>query len=282
MTERALRELVDTHAHLDVAPLDAAAWQRAHASGVVAALTMGVDPAQWPAAIRLGKSLPGVRHALGIHPQAVPGLDDPALDAALDVLPDLLRGTGAIAIGECGLDGPAGELSRQLRVVRRHLDIARATRLPIVLHVFKLHGPMVELLREVGALPGGGVVHSYSGPAELVKRYLDANLAVSFAGAITRSNAKKPLAAARAVPLDRLLLETDAPYQPAGADARDRTHGDPSDLHAVLAAVAAARGDDRAALAAATTANAARVFPGLLSPAPAPAVRGRTGSGDRS
>jgi TatD DNase family protein len=255
--------MIDTHVHLDVAPLDAAAWERARAKGVEAALTMGVEPKQWPAAIRLSRALAGVRHALGIHPQAVPTLDDAELDAALDVLPDLVESTGAIAVGECGLDAPSAEIDRQTRVLRRHLEIAKTLKKPVCLHVFKLHGPMIDLLRDVGALFAGGVVHSYSGSAELVKAYVDANLHVSFAGSITRDNAKKPVLACRAVPDDRLLVETDAPYQPAGADARDRTHGEPSDLARVIEAVARARDVSIESIAAFTTRNARRLFAGL-------------------
>ena len=255
--------MIDTHVHLDVAPLDVAAWTRARDRGVEAALTMGVEPKQWPAVIRLARALPGVKHALGIHPQAVPSLDDAALDAALDVLPDLITSTGALAVGECGLDAPSGEMDRQTRVLRRHLEIAKALKKPVCLHVFKIHGPMVDLLRSFGPLDAGGMVHSYSGPAELVKAYVDANLHVSFAGSITRSNAKKPVLACRAVPDDRLLAETDAPYQPAGADARDRSHGEPADLVAVIEAMASARDASVDDVAALTTTNARRLFAGL-------------------
>lgn len=257
--------LVDTHVHLDVAPLDARAWQSARDVGVVAALTMGVDPKQWPRTIELARALHGVKHALGIHPQAIPELDDDAIDLALDVLPDLIESTGAVAVGECGLDAPSQHVDRQTRVLRRHFEIAKTLKKPVCLHVFKIHGPMVDLLREIGPLPSGGVVHSYSGSAELVKAYVEANLCVSFAGSITRSNAKKPLLASRAVPDDRLLVETDAPYQPAGDDARDRSHGAPSDLRAVVEAVARARDATVEEIAALTTANARRVFPGLVA-----------------
>lgn len=253
-------EVVDTHVHLDVAPLDESAWRAAHDRGVTAAITMGVSPSQWPTVIRLSRQLEGVHHALGIHPQAIPELDDAALDTALDALPDLVESTGAIAIGECGLDGPSGDIDRQLRALRAHLAIAKTLKKPVCLHVFKMHGPMVDLLREIGPLDAGGVVHSYSGSAELVKRYVDANLCVSFAGAITRSNAKKPLLACVAVPEARLLLETDAPFQPTGSDARDRKFGEPADIFSSLETIARARGTTMEKLAEVTTANAKRVF----------------------
>ncbi|MEO7092945.1 MAG: TatD family hydrolase [Polyangiales bacterium] len=254
-----MRSLVDTHVHLDASPLDDDAFARAREAGVVSAIAVGVAPASWTRTIQVARAS-GVSHALGIHPQVVPELDDAALDHALARLPALLLESGAVAIGECGLDLPAGDLERQRRVLLVHLEIARAMHLPISLHVWKAHGPAIALLRDFGTLPAGGVAHSYSGSPELVRDYLDRGLSISFAGGITRSNAKKPILAARAVPLDRLVIETDAPYQPTGADARDRKHGEPHDLGAVLAALAAARGDDPDALAEATTENARRIF----------------------
>jgi TatD DNase family protein len=123
-----------------------------------------------------------------------------------------------------------------------------------------VHGPALSLLREFGKLPAGGVVHSYSGSAELVRDYLKLGWSFSFAGAVTRSNAKRPLDAARAVPLEHLVVETDAPFQPTGADARDRKRGDPADLRQVVEALAIARGVDVEELAGRTTANARRIF----------------------
>ena len=253
------RALFDTHVHLDSAPLDERAFAPAREAGVVSAVAVGVSPAGWSRTIEVARAA-GVSHALGIHPQVVPELDDRTLDDALARLPSLLRESGAVAIGECGLDVPSGDLERQKRVFLAHLEIARSLHLPISLHVWKAHGPAVALLRDFGALPGGGVAHSYSGSAELVRDYLARGLCISFAGGITRSNAKRPKLAARAVPIDRLVIETDAPFQPAGADARDRKHGEPRDLGLILEALAAARGDDPDELAERTTDNARRIF----------------------
>jgi TatD DNase family protein len=278
VTEASPPTLVDTHAHLDDAALHddlEARWAAARAVGVVAALAVGVAPASWARTIAVARALPGVRAALGIHPQVVPELDDATLHAALAALPERLLEAGAAAVGECGYDGAYPDRDRQLVALRAQLEIARALRLPVSLHVFGpgAHGTMLSVLRETGVLPAGGAVHGYSGSAELVREYVRLGLCISFAGAITRSNARRPLVAARAVPLDRLLVETDAPFQPTGADARDRRCGEPADLPEVVEALARARGEPAAAIAAATTRNALRTFP-QLSPlalaAPAP------------
>jgi TatD DNase family protein len=261
--------IIDTHVHLDVEPLDDAAWAAARAAGVCAALAVGVAPATWERTIAAARRLEGVGLALGIHPQVVPALDDAAIDDALARLPSLLVETGAAAVGECGLDGPSGEMDRQRRVLLAQLRIAREAHLPISLHVFRAHGPAIDLLRAFGPLPAGGVVHGYSGPAELVPRYLAAGLSISFAGAITRSNARRPILAARVVPAEHLLIETDAPYQPTGADARDRKYGEPRDLRDVVRVLARVRGEEEEEVARRTTGNALRIFPRLGSgPAP--------------
>ncbi|MGZ3416489.1 MAG: TatD family hydrolase [Polyangiales bacterium] len=253
--------MIDTHVHLDSDAFGegaAAVWDAARARGVTGALAVGVEPASWERTIATAHALPGVSLALGIHPQVVPHLDDATIARALRDLPDLLEKHGAHAVGEIGLDGPAGDPERQERVMLAQLDIARQMHLPVSLHVFKLHGRALELLRAFGSMQG--VAHSYSGSSELVRDYLGLGWSISFAGSITRSNARKPIAACRAVPLERLVVETDAPFQPTGADARDRKRGDPGDLGDVIAAIARARDLDPEAVAAATTANARRIF----------------------
>lgn len=253
--------LIDTHVHLDHDAFDGdEVWSAARARGVERAIAVGVDPSSWPRTVAIAKRLPNVSCALGIHPQVVPHLDDAAIDAAIRALPQLLADSSAAAVGEIGLDGPAGDLDRQKRALLAQLDVAKQLHLPVSLHVFKVHGAALDLLRAFGPLPHGGVVHSYSGSAELVRAYVKLGWSISFAGAITRSNAKKPLEAARAVPAEHLVIETDAPFQPTGADARDRKRGEPADLIEVAEAVARARSEDVADVAARTTANAHRIF----------------------
>lgn len=254
--------MIDTHVHLDDAAFEdvSAVWDQARAAGVTNAIAVGVHPASWQRTIEVSR-LPGVDFALGIHPQVVPDLTDDAVERALKALPALLH--DAVAIGECGLDGPTGQLDRQERILRAHLGLARELKLPVSLHVLRVHGPALKLLKSIGAVEHG-VLHSYSGSAELVREYLELGWSFSFAGAITRSNARRPLDAVRAVPLEHLLAETDAPFQPTGADARDRKRGDPADLPEVIAALAAARSADPLEIAEHTTANARRIFTRLL------------------
>jgi TatD DNase family protein len=219
-----------------------------------------VAPERWAALAALARATPGVHFGLGIHPQALPELDPRDDDRHLAELDVALARGGAVAVGECGLDGPSlaagASVERQVRVLRAHLVLARAHRLPVVLHCLKLHGPLLALLREE-PLPAGGVLHSYSGGAEQVKAYLALGLHFAFAGPVTYAGARRPLDAIRAVPPDRLLLETDAPDQ---TPRPHRGRNEPAFLPEIAAAIARATGRALAEVDTATTSNARSLF----------------------
>ncbi|HEX4417570.1 MAG TPA: TatD family hydrolase [Kofleriaceae bacterium] len=252
--------LIDTHCHLDVAAFDAdrdAVIARATAAGVAGMLIPAIRPRTWDALRALAgrHAGAGVRAAFGIHPQIVPALDPDEL--AGDLTARLIAAAhDACAIGECGLDGATGAHELQERLFRAHLRAARATGKPLVIHVLRAHDAAPRILRDEG--PVTGVMHSYSGGADLVPVYAGLGLAFSFAGPVTYGNARRPLEAARAVPADLLLAETDAPDQAPHAHRGGRS--EPAFVADVIAGLAAARGADPAELAALTTANARRLF----------------------
>lgn len=213
--------MIDTHCHLDLdafADDRAATIARATAAGVTGMLVPAVRPASWDALVELCAlhAAAGVRGALGLHPQLVPaevrgpvdveGLAEAIRQAAADR-------PGIVAIGECGLDGGTGSLDLQIAVLRAHVRAARALRLPLVIHVLRAHDAAPRILREERVSEVGGVLHSYSGGADLVGPYAELGLAFSLAGPVTYENARRPVEAARAIPADLLLAETDAPDQ---------------------------------------------------------------------
>ena len=254
--------VIDTHCHLDTPAFDAdldAVLSRAVAAGIRGMLVPAIRPRTWPALAELAARAhgAGVRCALGIHPQIVPELAPDELAGDLEQrLADAITEAHAVAVGECGLDGGTGSLDLQERLFRAHIRVARALRLPLVIHVLRAHDAAPRILREEG--PVEGVLHSYSGGAELVPVYRALGLAFSFAGPISYANARRPVEAARSIPPELLLVETDAPDQ--APDGHRGGRSEPAFLPAVVAGLAAARGISVEDAAALTAANARRVF----------------------
>jgi TatD DNase family protein len=252
--------VIDTHCHLDLAAFDAdrdAVVARATAAGVTGILVPAIRPRTWDAVRELARrhAAAGVRHALGIHPQIVPELLPGEL--AGDLTARLAEAAhDAVAIGECGLDGGTGARALQEQIFRAHVRAARDTGKPLVVHVLRAHDAAPRILRDDG--PVTGVLHSYSGGADLVAVYRDLGMAFSFAGPVTYGNARRPIAAARAVSDALLLAETDAPDQSPEPHRGGRS--EPAYVADVIAGLAAARGASAADLAALTTANARRIF----------------------
>ena len=265
---------IDTHAHLDLPRFgdDAdrrAAAARAQTAGIVAVVIPGVEPAGWDrllvSAARLRESAPfvGFHTALGIHPQALPEIGSGRDTDHCDQLERrvLAAPAGMVAIGECGLDfgvevEAGAPRARQIAVLSAHLALARRTGLPLLLHCLRAHAVLLELLRAAPVPPS--ILHSWSGSAELAALFCRAGHYISFAGSVTLPRARRPLDAARAVPADRLLLETDSPDQTPFT--RRPARNEPAFLIEVATAVAAARGEPLDLLAEQSTANARRVL----------------------
>jgi TatD DNase family protein len=262
--------VIDTHCHLDVAAFDqdrAEVLRRAQAAGVAGILVPAIRPRTWTALVGLAHAEPLVRAALGVHPQVVPELD--AGELAEDLPTQLARaideaGPRIVAVGECGLDGATGDRDRQEHIFRAHIRAARMVKRPLVIHVLKAHDLAPRILREERAGDVGGVLHSYSGGEHLIAIYRDLGMCFSFAGPVTYDNARKPLAAARAVADELLLAETDAPDQAPAARRGGRS--EPAFVADVIAGLARARGTTAADMARLTTTNATRLFGEFTSP----------------
>lgn len=254
--------MFDSHCHLDDALFDRdrdAAIARARAAGVIGVLVPAIRPRTWPALRALAAAEPLLRLAIGIHPQIVPELDaDERLDA--DAIARAAADAGACAIGECGLDGGTADRDGQEQLFRAQLRAARALGRPVIIHVMRAHDVAPRILREERVDEVGGVLHSYSGGADLVPVYRELGLAFSFAGPVTYPEARRPIAAARAVPDALLLAETDAPDQAPAPHRGGRS--EPAYVREVIAGLARARDQDVAHVAAITTANAQRLFGG--------------------
>lgn len=258
--------LFDTHVHLDaganvLAPGELV--ERAAAVGVTDLLLVGVEPDNWARCATIAHAMPSVHLGLGIHPQAVRGLDDATIDDALERLPALLRQTGAVAVGEIGLDylwdkDPI-QRQRQRDVLIRQLDMAVALDLPVSLHALRSLEPLLALWRAHPArrrLPA--ILHSFSGSAEQVPMFAAEGLCFAFSGSVTWTGARRTPNAARVVPDELLLLETDAPYQPPHPLEPGPCR--PDHLAQVLQRVAELRGASPEHIAELTWANARRTL----------------------
>lgn len=249
--------LYDTHCHLDTPAFDADRAEviaRAVAAGVTGMLVPAIRPRTWPALRAMARG--PIRIALGIHPQVVPELGaDELAEVTAEAIARAVTEAGACAVGECGLDGATGARELQEELLRAHVRAARLARRPVVIHILRAHDAAPRILREERVHEVGGVMHSYSGGADLVPVYRDLGLHFSFAGPVTYPNARKPLEAARAVPDELLLAETDAPDQTSRGG-----RSEPAFVADVVAALAAARGISPEAMAALTTKNACRLF----------------------
>lgn len=249
--------LVDSLAHLhDPRITDLSGLlQRAAGAGIHDIVSACVDPRQpapaWPStSVRLWR-------AIGLHPHAI---DPTAWRGPLDVLTRDAPGPDVVAVGEIGLDArptmPEARLQEQVFI--EQLGIAAGLGLPVIVHCVRRFGRLLELVSAQGPLPHGGVLHGFSGPAELVPRFVALNFSFSFGALVTRPNAARCRAAAQAVPDDRLLVESDAPDRPPeGVSARC---GEPAHLPKILSVLADLRGIDAATLGARTAAVARRLY----------------------
>ena len=267
--------LVDSHAHLQAEAFAADSGQViavARAAGVARLLVPGWDVASSVAAVALAKGH-RLDAAAGIHPHVASGADDEAWAQVVG----LADGPTVVAVGETGLDYDRGFSPRvaQLVSLRRHLLLGRALGKPVILHCRSAPGTRDahdDVLRELAAAGAGtpdwptrggrppALLHSFSGPLEYAERALAMGLAVSFSGLVFRAGEGASAQVARLVPVDRLLVETDAPYlSPPGAP---RRRNEPAWVAVTLRWLAEQRGEEPDALGEQLVAGYDRIFGG--------------------
>lgn len=250
--------MIDTHCHLDVERFDAdrdAVLQRAWAAGVEAVIVPAIGPDAWDALLEWPLRDARVQVGLGVHPQLVPSLPEADDERNLARLDELLASPHAIAVGECGLDAATGSLERQERILRAHFALARKHHKPLLVHVLRAHPQFQKVIASEPIPEAGLLMHSYSGSHELTPRYVKYGCHFSFAGPVTFAEARRPLDALKSVPLDRLMVETDAPDQAPHPHRGSRS--EPAYVPLIVEAMSKVRGED---VRAAVTGNARRFF----------------------
>jgi TatD DNase family protein len=249
--------LVDSHSHFDAAEFDAdraAAHARARAAGVTRQVVPAVDAAGWPKLRHVCAQLPGLHPAYGLHPMYLAS----HRPEHLDELREWIGRERPVAVGECGLDFFVEGLDAGAQQVyfESQLQLAREFDLPVVVHARRAVEAAIAAIRKIGGLRG--VVHSFSGSAEQAAQLHKLGFLLGLGGPVTYDRANRLRTLVAAMPLEQLLLETDAPDQPGAGHRGERN--EPAYLPEVLDVVAELRGMGREELAAATTANAERLF----------------------
>jgi TatD DNase family protein len=247
--------LIDSHTHLDLCePSDAELVAAASAAGIVRMLTVGIDGASCRAALAAAEDFPQVYAAIGRHPNAAKGFDD----ADLAELQALAAHERCAAIGETGLDfyREGAPVEDQQRAFAAQIALARETGKPLVIHSRAADS---ETLAQLAAEADGVrvVMHCFSMP-ERLGECLQRGYAISFAGNVTYKSAAELADAAKLVPEDRLLVETDAPYLTPQVVRKQRNQ--PAFVAHTLAFIAELRGVSAEQLGAAVERNAAAVF----------------------
>jgi TatD DNase family protein len=206
-------QLADAHTHLDMPEYAADQSQiieQARQAGVGLIINVGISLENSRQVIATARKYPWIFATVGVHPHGAAGVNEKILAA----IADLLRDPGVVALGEIGLDfyrhrSPADV---QETVFRRFLDLAVSQQKPVIIHTRDATETTLAILREYRQKIYGGVMHCFSGTYEEAKAFLELGLDISFSGVLTYPNAKPLHDAARRLPLERLLIETDAPY----------------------------------------------------------------------
>jgi len=255
-------QLIDTHTHLDFEMFDddrAQVIARARNAGVERIVVLGVHAANWQRVWQLACDEPSVHAALGLHPVFLEEHQDAHVQQLRDWL-ERLRGEPKLcAVGEIGLDyyidNP--DIERQQRLLEAQLALAADFSLPVLLHVRRAHALMIATLKRY-KLERSGVIHAFSGSWEEACEYLRLGFRLGLGGAGTWPQAQRMHRVLRQLPLEAIVLETDAPDIPPAGHAGERNS--PELLPEICRRLADLKGIDAHALAAASYRNSCELF----------------------
>ena len=254
----AMPPMIDTHCHLDdhqfANDLDAV-LQNSRRANVTRWILIGYDPLRWDTAIALSGEHDGMFHSLGVHPACADQLSD---DIAIR-LEDKATHSGAVAIGEAGLDfyRDNAPLDIQSAAFVGQIQIAFSLNLPLIIHMRSSEPEILNILQSATDLPTL-IFHSFDGGPALMDFVLESGSYVGIGGLATRQKSDMLRVQLERVPMERILLETDSPYL-VPARQKDRRN-QPAHIETIASMMASHFDIDPVSLAATTTENAERVF----------------------
>lgn len=261
--------LIDTHCHLDAAEFDAdrhEVIEAAERAGVGAILIPAVDARNFSVVRTLAHEIKGGAYALGIHPMYVRHAKPQDLESLRHAVEQSMGDPRFVAIGEIGLDFFVQDIStgeareQQEYFYAAQLDLAEEFGLPVLLHVRRSQDVLLKHLRKRSRI--GGMAHAFNGSLQQAQQFVDLGFALGMGGAMTYARALQIRRIATDMPLDALVLETDAPDIPPSWLVEDRRNT-PGEVARIADALAALRGIDRQQIIASTGAVAMRVCPRL-------------------
>ena len=251
--------LFDTHAHLDDQMFDQDRHEiitKAYQDSVTNIINASSDIPTLKTTSALAKTYNFIHPAFGIHPQSAKDMNESILEEVYN----LAKNEKAVAIGEIGLDYyyETSSLKLQKYWLIRQLDIAKELKLPVIIHDRDAHLDILEIIKKETVKLVGGSMHCFSGSVEMANELLGHNFYIGVGGPLTYKNAKKAAEVVAAMPMDRLLIETDSPYLPPTPHRGERN--DPSKVRLVAEKIAEIRGSTFEEVANVTNENARRLF----------------------
>jgi TatD DNase family protein len=250
--------MIDSHCHLTdprlASQLDDV-LARASAAGVDRIITIGTNPADWDAALQLCRGRNSIRCAIGVHPNYCHEVDE----SQVPRLRELQTNPCVVALGEMGLDYHYNFADRagQRQFFESQMRLADELHRPVVIHCREAVDDALAVMSDFPTVPA--VFHCFTGTVEEADRILDRGYLIGFTGVVTFKNSDALREVARRAPLDRILVETDAPYL-TPEPMRKQKVNEPSFVVHTAAAVAQARGITPSEVERATTANVVRFF----------------------
>ena len=250
--------LIDVHCHLEEMPEIEKIIERAENVGIVKMITCSIHPDQWDISRNLAQKFQSVEFANGIHPWYI----QPEYFSEIEKLYES-RNTGSIAIGEIGLDFKTAPINHdiQLKFFEAQLEIARNIELPVILHCRGAFTETLSSIKRLGGLRSGGIIHSFSGSAEIAENFIKIGFSFSLGGILTYRNSTKRVKLMQKIYPHNFLLETDSPdILPVEIRGKNSKMNEPANIVYNLKAATQMLGISEAEIKKTTSLNAVKIF----------------------